>query len=164
MYPQIKPPEVVSGSRSLGSSQPGNRSEGTGGGRVNYGPFPDELGIGGRGGRRRPHELGDEVAEHADEDHDDGERDQDPVPNRRVENQLLRHRRCPLGGVGVSCAAAGGVGLRGADGSEASSPGWVGCGCGCGSVGRGGRRRKTIYWTTSLPSSSVDSAASYDSE
>ena len=35
----------------------------------------------------------DEVAEHADEDHDDGERDQDPVPNRRVENQLLRHRR-----------------------------------------------------------------------
>jgi len=93
MYPQIKPPEVVSGSRSLGSSQPGNRSEGTGGGRVNYGPFPDELGIGGRGGRRRPHELGDEVAEHADEDHDDGERDQDPVPNRRVENQLLRQRR-----------------------------------------------------------------------
>ena len=95
MYPQIKPPEIVSGSRSLGSSEPGEQIGRELGerGRVNYGPFPDELGIGGRGGRRRPHELGDEVAEHADEDHDDGERDQDPVPNRRVENQLLRHRR-----------------------------------------------------------------------
>ena len=139
MYPQIKPPEVVSGSRSLGSSQPGNRSEGTGGGRVNYGPFPDELGIGGRGGRRRPHELGDEVAEHADEDHDDGERDQDPVPNRRVENQLLRHRRWEGSALAARRPAASGREVRTAP-KRARRVGF-----GSGSVGQGGRRRKTIY-------------------
>jgi hypothetical protein len=56
-------------------------------------PFLNELGVGRRRGRRGAHELGDKVAEHADEDHNHGERDQDPVSDRRVQNQVLRHRR-----------------------------------------------------------------------
>jgi hypothetical protein len=76
------------------------------------------LGVG-RGGRHRgAHELGDEVAEHADEDHDHGERDKDPVPGRRVEHQLLRHRRREVEGSSYAAGEGGGW-------CESSPPGWA---------------------------------------
>lgn len=46
-------------------------------------PFSYDFGI---GDWRRAHELRDEVAENSDEDHDNGERNQHPISDGRVEH------------------------------------------------------------------------------
>ena len=51
-------------------------------------PFFERLEIG-RG--RGAHELGHEVAEDADQYHDDGERNQHPVTDRGVQHKVVRH-------------------------------------------------------------------------
>lgn len=53
-------------------------------------PFFDDFGIGDLEGA---HELGDEISQDSDENHDHGERDQYPISDGRVQHQIFRHGR-----------------------------------------------------------------------